>query len=297
MQAGRLLALSLLVAFISISGCRKHKSVAILPTDPPGTDTVSVDPTTPGNPPEDSVSLPITYNQVGIHVTVGKNVGGFYEALPPSYDSTSNKFPLLLFLHGGGELGDGSSDSLPLLLKNSLTKRLYEKTLPLTFTVNGHDFSFIIISPQFKKWPTVEDVHDVMKYALENYRVDSSRIYLSGLSMGGGVTWEYAGSKYGKSLAAIVPICGASWADSAVARQIAKNEVPAWAFHNEDDQVVTVNSTKRYARLINAENPPIPVRVTYWPTGGHDAWTKASDPEYREEGKNMYEWMLQFVRE
>ena len=295
MQAGRLLALLLLVAFISISGCRKHTSGAIL--DPPGTDTVSVNPTNPATPPEDSVSLPVTYNQVGIHVNVGKNVGGFYEALPPSYDSSSNKFPLLLFLHGGGELGDGSSDSLPLLLKNSLTKRLYEKTLPLAFTVNGHDFSFIVISPQFKKWPTVEDVHDVMEYALKNYRVDSSRIYLSGLSMGGGVTWEYAGSKYGKSLAAIVPICGASWADSAVARQIAKNEVPAWAFHNEGDQVVTVNSTRRYARLINAENPPVPVRVTYWESTAHDAWTKASDPEYREEGKNMYEWMLQFVRE
>jgi hypothetical protein len=59
---------------------------------------------------------------------------------------------------------------------------------------------------------------------------------------------------------------------------------------------VTVKSTTRYARLINAANPKYPPKVTLWPTGGHDAWTKASDPEYREDGKNMYEWMLQFVR-
>ena len=114
--------------------------------------------------------------------------------------------------------------------------------------------------------------------------------------MGGGAAWEYAGSAYGNRLAAIVPICGASWADSAVAKKIAQNDVPAWAFQNEHDQAVTVNSTRRYVRLINAENPLYPVKVTYWPTGGHDAWTKSSDPEYREEGKNIYEWMLQFTR-
>ena len=199
------------------------------------------------------------------------------------------------FLHGGGELGNGNSD-LPLILKNSLTKRLDQRTLPLTFNEGGEDFSFIVISPQFKAWPSVEDVHDIIQYALANYRVDVSRIYLSGLSMGGGVTWEYAGSKYGKSIAAIVPICGASWADSAVAKKIAANDVPSWSFHNIDDDAVTVNSTRRYVNIINSQHPDHPAKMTLWPVGGHDAWTLASDPEYREEGKNMYEWMLQFTR-
>jgi hypothetical protein len=63
-----------------------------------------------------------------------------------------------------------------------------------------------------------------------------------------------------------------------------------------DDEAVTVNSTKRYARFIAAAEPRFPVRTTYWETGGHDAWTKATDPEYREEGKNMYEWMLGYTR-
>ena len=114
--------------------------------------------------------------------------------------------------------------------------------------------------------------------------------------MGGGITWEYAGSAHGKSIAAIVPICGASWADSAVAKKIASNGVPGWAFHNIDDGSVTVNSTKRYVSMVNAEHPVHPIRMTLWPSGGHDAWTQASNPEYREDGKNMYEWMLQFKR-
>ena len=139
-------------------------------------------------------------------------------------------------------------------------------------------------------------MHAILQYVRNHYRVDETRIYLSGLSMGGGATWEYAGSAYGKSIAAIVPMCGASWADSAVAKRIATNEVPGWAFHNIDDQSVTVNSTKRYVRLINAEHPAHPVKMTLWEVGGHDAWTQSSDPEYKEDGKNMYEWMLQFRR-
>jgi hypothetical protein len=34
--------------------------------------------------------------------------------------------------------------------------------------------------------------------------------------------------------------------------------------------------------------------MTIWPTGKHDAWTKASDPNYKENNMNMYEWMLQY---
>jgi predicted peptidase len=293
MRERRILLVIFLFFSVLIIACRKNRTIAetIPPPEVPGKDTPPAPPDTPNIPG------PVTYNQVAVFESMGKNTGGYYEALPVSYDSTDKKYPLLLFLHGGGELGDGSPDSLPLILKNSLTKRLFNKSFPTSFTSDGKQFEFIIISPQFKVWPKVEDVHDIMNYVTAKYRIDPTRVYLSGLSMGGGVTWEYAGSKYGKSLAAIVPICGASWADSTVARKIASNEVPAWAFHNEDDDAVTVNSTKRYARLVNAEHPAIPVKVTLWPTGGHDAWTKASDPEFREENKNMYEWMLQYVRE
>lgn len=316
MRGKRRFALALVIACLAVIGsCKKHTSLSrvppIIPGDTiPGNDTVPGNDTIPGTDtiPKDTIPKdtipgndtvpdpgPAKYLQVPKHIAVNSNVGGFYEALPPSYDSTTKKYPLLLFLHGGGELGDGNSQ-LPLILKNSLTKRLHEQTFPVSFTVNGEEYSFIVISPQFKAWPSVNDVHALLQYALNNYRVDTKRIYLAGLSMGGGATWEYAGSSYGKSLAAIVPICGASWADSAVAKRIATNDVPGWAFHNIDDGSVTVNSTKRYVGIVNAQQPAHPIRMTLWPTGGHDAWTQASDPDYREDGKNIYEWMLQFSR-
>ncbi|HRE53049.1 MAG TPA: dienelactone hydrolase family protein [Flavitalea sp.] len=246
-------------------------------------------------PPETPVPEPIEYTLKGETRDINRNCGGFYEALPSSYHKSADAFPLLLFLHGGGERGNGASD-LPLLLKNSVPRLLAQEKFPVSIKVGGREYSFIVIAPQFKDWPGPEDVRSVMKYALSHYRVDSSRIYVAGLSMGGGATWEYA-ARYGSSLAAIVPICGASWADSAIARKIASTNVPAWAFHNQDDSVVPVDFTIKYVNLINFYKPDPLVRLTIWPSGQHDAWTRASDPGYKEEGKNIYEWMLGFTRQ
>ena len=77
----------------------------------------------------------------------------------------------------------------------------------------GSGFPFIIISPQFIGWPSVTDVDAVIEYASSHYEVDRKRIYLTGLSMGGGATWDYAGDNltYAKKLAAILPVSGASY--------------------------------------------------------------------------------------
>lgn len=250
-------------------------------------------------PPGTEDSVPVSghsaYVQTPRHLLVNANVGGFYEALPPTYNTDpQKKFPLLLFLHGGGELGNGNED-LPLVLKNAIPKRLQSNDFPLSFSVSDSQFSFVVISPQFRAWPKPDDVEAVMDYAIDHYRVDTHRLYLVGLSMGGGATWEYA-ARHGKRLAAMVPISGASWADSATAKGIAATNVPTWAFHNRDDSVVTYRSTTRYISFIRYFNPAFPVRYTEWEKGGHDAWTRATDPMYREENKNIYEWMLQYVR-
>lgn len=289
--------LMVISALLIVLSCRKNNAPGVT-VPPPGVpnrpgDTVIVD------PPDDTVIVtpPVIvpkYLQTPKHISIGSNVGGFYEALPKAYDSSDKKYPLLVFLHGGGERGDGN-DQLPLVLKNALPKLLDQNVFPESFTVNSETFSFVIISPQFKEWPEPVDVKRVIDYAKANYRIDDSRIYLSGLSMGGGATWRTA-AYYGNELAAIVPICGAEWADSTEAKKIAATNVPIWAFHNRDDSVVTVNSTRRYVNIIKTQHPAIEPRMTLWDIGGHDAWTRATDPAYKEDNKNIYEWMLQFVR-
>lgn len=229
-----------------------------------------------------------------VSFSINNNIGGYQEALPARYDSTSKAYPLLLFIHGIGELGNGQSDlwmaaniGTPGLIKN--------KKFPASFSVQGKSYSFIVLAPQFKAWPSSQDVNALIDYALKKYRIDSSRIYLSGLSMGGGVTWEYAAS-YNKRLAAIVPICGAAGPTDQKAQKLVQGGIAVWAFHNEDDGTVSVNNSIGFVNRINNLSPSIPARLTLWPTGGHDAWTRATDLNYRENGLNMYEWMLQYQR-
>ncbi|MFT3747960.1 MAG: PHB depolymerase family esterase [Agriterribacter sp.] len=232
--------------------------------------------------------------QVAISQKITDNCLGFYRALPARYDSTSKRYPLLVFLHGSGEMGNGTTD-LPLVLKNAVPKLLNNKKFPANFNVGGKNFSFIVFSPQTKGTTTVEDVYAVIKYAVAHYRIDTTRIYLSGLSLGGGLTWN-SGWKYPTLLAAIAPICGSTGATDYKAKAIASANLPVWAFHNADDDQAPVQITKDYITLINGYNPNPKAKMTIWPTGKHDAWTKATDPAYKENNMNMYEWMLQYHR-
>ena len=248
----------------------------------------------PDNNPANLVAETKPAVMKGITANVNSNIGGYVQALPYRYDSTTKRYPLLVFLHGIGELGNGVDNLMnvagvgtPLLIKN--------KQFPANFSVNGKNFSFIVITPQFKAWPSAKDVNDMINYAINKYRIDTTRIYVSGLSMGGGVTWEYAAA-YSNRVAAIVPICGASTPNDTKAKKLAQAGVAVWAFHNKDDSTVSYTNSEGYVnRMINFNVNPRP-RFTLWPTGGHDAWTRATNPGYKENGMNMYEWMLTHQR-
>jgi predicted peptidase len=232
--------------------------------------------------------------QIGVSQKITDNCLGFYRALPARYDSTSKKYPLLVFLHGSGERGNGTTD-LPLLLRNAVPKLLNEKKFPANFNVGGKNFSFIIVSPQTKATTATADVYGMIQYAVANYRIDTTRIYIAGLSLGGSLTW-ITGWTYPSLVAAIAPICGSVTASDAKAKAMASANLPVWAFHNQDDPLSDVQVTKNNITYINGYNPNPKAKMTIWATGGHDAWTKATDPNYKENNMNMYEWMLQYHR-
>jgi len=233
--------------------------------------------------------------QTGITVNVDANIGGFMAALPARYDSTTKRYPLLLFIHGIGELGNGASD-LHNAANNATPAQIKNGSFPANFVVNNKNYSFIVVSPQFKNWPANTDVNDMINYAIAHYRIDTTRLYVAGLSMGGGATWEY-GAAYASRIAAIVPICGASSPKDDKAKKIATAGLAVWAFHNEDDPTVSVNNSKDYVSKINSFKANPAAKLTTWPTGGHDAWSKSTDPKFKENNMNMYEWMLQYSRQ
>jgi predicted peptidase len=167
--------------------------------------------------------------------------------LPQGYSpSGSQLYPLIIFVHGEGELGPGTPASLPSVLVNGTPLQIRQGIFPTSFTVNGQTFKFIVLSPQFNQWPTEATLDTVITYAVQHYKVDVSRIYLTGLSMGGGVVWQYAGnnSVYANRIAAMVPICGASWPDVGRADIIAAGDIPVWATHNLNDPTCPVAYTE-----------------------------------------------------
>src|SRR5690606_31857138 len=120
--------------------------------------------------------------------------------------------PLLVFVHGVGELAGAGARSLQSkVLRNGPPRLIEQGTFPASFKVKGQQFSFIVITPQFKVWPGAGDIHRLVAYLQKQLRVDASRLYVTGLSMGGGVTWGAISEvpSKAKQYAASVIVCGA----------------------------------------------------------------------------------------
>lgn len=186
--------------------------------------------------------------------------------LPDDYDQ-KDSWPLLLFLHGSGERGD----DLELVKKHGPPKLIDE----------GHQFPFIVVSPQCPKdrrWEPIE-LAALLDHLQEKLDVDTDRIYVTGLSMGGFGTWELA-SFMPDRLAAIAPICGGG--EKYWVRQFV--HLPVWAFHGAKDTGVPLERSQiMIDELKKTGGSP---KLTIYPEAGHDSWTETyNNPE-------LYKWLL-----
>jgi len=232
---------------------------------------------------------------------ITNNCNGFYEYLPQGYGSGNQQYPLLIFFHGMGEVGDGSPDALKLVLRYGPPHLADLGTFPTSFTSGGNSFKFIVISPQFRSWASRDDINALIDYAIANYRVNIARIYLTGLSMGGGSALEFAGKSVTgvRRIAALSTAAGAYGIPPNEADNVASSNLPFWATHNTGDGTIGVQTTIQNVDTINnyTSRPPNPLaKKTIFNANGHDAWTKTYDPNFRDNGMNVYEWMLQFTR-
>lgn len=246
-------------------------------------------------------TLAVTAQQKAVSLAGTKvtNSGGYYEYVPPSYAASRESYPLLIFIHGIGELGNGTSD-LPSILRNGVPRLIDKGQFPASFTVGGKSFSFIVASPQFKNIPSPVDVLSLVNYLKGKFRIDEKRIYVTGMSMGGGVTEDFASANdsYAKIPAAVVAVAGNMNPRQMTnaPKTLAKNDVPVWFLHNELDPIVPSQYSKDWTSMMGAYTPspnPQP-KLTIFNAIGHDAWSKAYDPAYKENGMNIYEWMLQY---
>jgi dienelactone hydrolase len=237
---------------------------------------------------------------------------GFAEYLPPSYHATGAKSPLLVFLHGYGETGDGTPEAIENLLFGGI---------PRFIDVGGWstDRPFVVLSPQHVEeapgFPfedcnascnmflqherdhaspafctTPDEVHAFLGYALAHYNVDPSRVYVTGLSCGGFGTWEYL-AKYGDEYAAAaIPIAGEgrpAWTDAGCDL----GSVALWAFHGElDDVVDPAGSIEPMTNLAGCPGiDPDRAKLTVYEGLFHEGWDEAYSGSL---GDDIYTWML-----
>jgi predicted esterase len=226
--------------------------------------------------------------------TTPTSVIGYLEYLPADYNSNSNKYPVVIFLHGIGERGTDTTD--PALLETSI--QTVTNLGPPKHVKNGTQFPFILISPQLKRsygtWPS-SYVMEVINHVKTYLRIDERRIHVTGLSLGGGGAWVVAQDNP-KLFASLSPVCG-GYNSPSKACGIAAENLPTWAFHGDKDTIVPISKSITMVNAINACVPtpsPLAIMTTY--TGvAHDAWEKAYDPSHTYHNPNVYDWIMSYT--
>ena len=196
--------------------------------------------------------------------------------LPKDYAKQTKNYPLVIYLHGGSHKGD------------DLNKL---KGYGLPFLVDqGNDFDFIIVSPQCpdnKYWSSEDWFEPLYTKILTEYRVDTNKVYLTGISMGGYGTYIVA-MDYPDKFAAIVPLCGGC-NDSDTTRICNLKDIPIWAFHGTADDKIPISETERIVNGLNKCNGKI--KFTKLKGEGHGI-------EFLyEKYPQMYKWMLKQSRQ
>lgn len=253
----------------------------------------------------------------------------YFVYLPRGF-AQQDKWPVILFLHGNGERGDGKADLDYLLKHGPLMEAWCMK----------RDLPFVIVAPQMpmddqgdvpyiknrtlsdvpkrvegganpyyahvahkepmqgqlseefpekwddfdtspRGWNTLDDeVIAMLDRVVAEHKGDPSRIYLTGLSLGGQGTWHLA-SRYPERFAAIAPI--SCPAPARMASALASARMPVWLFYGGRD------SGLKYCypivnRLEGLGDPE--VRFTIEADMGHEAWIRPYAAE------DLYAWFL-----
>ena len=172
----------------------------------------------------------------------------FRTYFPEGYELSNEKFPIVFFLHGVGERGN----DLDLVETHGIPK-LIKKI---------KKFPFITIAPQcplFQWWsrPAMTiSLINLVEQVTQTYKADKSRVYLTGLSMGGYGSIALA-NKRPDLFSAMISICGGADFDNF---ENLKN-LPTWFFHGSEDKVHPASRSKKIYNQLKDINPDIRLTI------------------------------------
>jgi predicted peptidase len=191
---------------------------------------------------------------------------GYRVWLPAGYDQGDARWPLVLFLHGSGERGT----DLEAVERNGPPRIARERDLPL-----------IVVAPQLpagELW-SADALLALLDRVEGELRVDTTRVYLSGLSMGAFGAWDLAVAAPARFAALAVVSGGGNPVEICRLK-----DTPVWIAHGAKDDIIPVAWGEGMAhRLERCGGHP---KLSVDPAAGHDAWTKFyADPA-------LWDWML-----
>lgn len=202
-----------------------------------------------------------------------------YQLIPPTnFDSTKN-YPIILWLHGKGERGNDNKRQIATIEKwifDSLANENRQAYLLAPQCSSNRTWSnYDKLEQQItfeKDTPLIQNsIIELLSQVQLNYPIDSTRIYIMGISMGGFGVFDMI-TRFPNRFAASIPICGG--ADPKKVKEL--KETPIWAFHGEKDNIVDKRHTIHTMNLLQDENH----LLNTYPNIGHDVWKKAfKEPE------------------
>ncbi|HEY3412841.1 MAG TPA: prolyl oligopeptidase family serine peptidase [Armatimonadota bacterium] len=238
----------------------------------------------------DAAPKPVETGFLFKKLTLDKKDYPYVVYVPENYDATK-AWPLIMFLHGAGECG---SDGWRPVMQGIGTAIMLDVA----------KWPFIVIIPQKPDVKYAWEQYDgalmqMLKTARKDYKVDGSRLYLTGLSQGGHGTWAI-GARHADLWAAIAPICGyggSKWPQTETPKGLlpafngpdsefgtALKDTPVWAFHGEADSVVPIKETQDLVAAVKAAGGA--PKITTYPGVDHNSWDRA----YRTE--DLGAWFL-----
>ena len=183
----------------------------------------------------------------------------YYLYYPSEYESDANqKFPLLLFLHGGGESG--------------LNREMIEKIGPPKMLTEGLHVPMLVLAPQnphARQFWNTRAVKQLLDFVIADNRVDRNRIYVSGLSRGAAACWEMA-IHYPNTFAAMAVVCGMS--PKPYASWLNKN-IGIWLFHGTEDPIIPFSESRQMTDRLGKLG--YNVTLTAYEGLGHEIWDRA----------------------
>lgn len=257
MRTPGVLALALAAA---LCGCAR-------PAPPPG----------PGPDGADAVREDVRTGQHArtLDTTVAKRLSARYLLhLPRDYGrEPGRRWPLILYLHGGSLRGT-DVDTVRVWGVPRVAER-------------DPDFPFVVVSPQAAPgtlWTDTELLAALLDEVAARYAVDTTRVYLTGHSMGGNGAW-YLAYAHPERFAAVVPMSAPAnpwWATRL-------RDVPVWVFHGARDSVVPLRESEAMVKALREEGNRR-VRLTVLPERGHGLL------DLYGENREIYDWLLRHRR-